>query len=63
MKRDFSRPPLISDVPTYAEGMKTWWANMKIPGSKAQSSSSLQHLRKGGPNGIVMLCLHCDGGD
>ncbi|KAM6497555.1 hypothetical protein JOM56_008028 [Amanita muscaria] len=54
-KRDFASPPLIPDVSAYAESMKRWWTNMKTHTSRTQSSGTLQHLRNGGPNGIVTL--------
>ncbi|KIL58239.1 hypothetical protein M378DRAFT_15676 [Amanita muscaria Koide BX008] len=54
-KRDFTCPPQIPDISAYAENMKTWWANMKTTTGKTQSSGTLQHLRIGGPNGIVTL--------
>ncbi|KAM6491181.1 hypothetical protein JOM56_013420 [Amanita muscaria] len=55
MKRDSLNPPKIADISVYVETLKSWWADLQIATSKGQVGGSLQHLRKGGPNGIVTL--------
>ncbi|KIL57226.1 hypothetical protein M378DRAFT_16380 [Amanita muscaria Koide BX008] len=54
-RRDFSKLPQIANISIYVESLNSWWADLQVARSKGQADDSLQHLRKGGPNGIVTL--------
>jgi hypothetical protein len=56
-KRNYSAPPCIEDISNYASNLLSWLSKMKEPSAKKHihNDQPFQHLRKGGPNGIVTL--------
>ncbi|KAI0059393.1 hypothetical protein BV25DRAFT_1786644, partial [Artomyces pyxidatus] len=65
--RDYAKPPVIKNVPQFADAGRDWWSSMqpawRIDGADwplkraVPSGETWSEVTKGGPNGIVLVLI------